>query len=123
MKTCSHAVSTHAVDFETKLETSRGFIGNGEPPPPPVYAPATLDRQGGGLALKEDILADRGSWHTGQSSKSMFSTMTDSHVTVNGRQASIGARLLSTGGLLLENPVFAFFRAERPVWKETRRKN
>ena len=30
--------SAHAVDFETKLETSRGgggFIGNGEPPPPP----------------------------------------------------------------------------------------
>ena len=40
---CSHAESAHAayaVDFETKLETSRGFIGNGDPPPPPppVYA-------------------------------------------------------------------------------------
>ena len=38
-ETCSHAVSAHAVDFETKLETYRGgggggggFIGNGEPP-------------------------------------------------------------------------------------------
>ena len=27
----THAVSAHVVDFETKLETSRGFIGNGEP--------------------------------------------------------------------------------------------
>ena len=30
-KTCSHAMSAHGVDFETKLATSRGFIGNLEP--------------------------------------------------------------------------------------------
>ena len=48
-------------------------------------AHACLDRQGGaGFSIEEDILADRGSWHTGQSSKSIFSTMTPSHVTVNG---------------------------------------
>ena len=40
-KTCSHAVSAHAVDFETKLETSRGVHWQRwPPPPPPVYAPA-----------------------------------------------------------------------------------
>ena len=38
-KTCSHAVSAHAayaVDFETKLETSRGgSLATVNPPPPP----------------------------------------------------------------------------------------
>ena len=39
-KTCSHAVSAHAVDFETKLETSRRVHWQRWPPPPfPVYAP------------------------------------------------------------------------------------
>ena len=42
-KTCSHAVSAHAVDFETKLETSRGVHWQRwtppPPPPPPMYAP------------------------------------------------------------------------------------
>ena len=49
-----------------------------------VRTPA-VDRQGGGgLSFEGDILADGGSWHTGQSSKSIFSTMTTFHVTVNG---------------------------------------
>ena len=34
-KTCSHAVSAHAVDFETKLETSRGVHWQRWTPPPP----------------------------------------------------------------------------------------
>ena len=38
-KTCSHAVSAHAVEFETKLETSRGV--HWQRWTPPVYAPAT----------------------------------------------------------------------------------
>ena len=37
-KTCSQAVSAHAVEFEIWILV--GFIGNGEPTPPtPVYAP------------------------------------------------------------------------------------
>ena len=32
VKACSNAVSAYAAVFETKLETSRGFIGNGESP-------------------------------------------------------------------------------------------
>ena len=87
-------------------------------------AHACLHRQGGGgLSLEEDILTDRGSWHTGQSSKSIFSTMTPSHVTVNGRWASIGIRLPWSKGLGLESAIFAVFRALPPVWKGTRRKN
>ena len=44
-----------------------------------------VDRQGGGrLSFEGDILADGGSWHTRESSKSIFSTMTTLHVAVNG---------------------------------------
>ena len=44
-----------------------------------------VDRQGGGrLSFEGDILADGGSWHTWESSKSIFSTMTTFHVAVNG---------------------------------------
>ena len=44
-----------------------------------------VDRQGGGrLSFEGDILADGGSWHTRESSKSIFSTMTTFPVTVNG---------------------------------------
>ena len=80
-------------------------------------------RRGRTLSLEEDILADRGSWHTGQSLKSIFSTMTPSHVTVNGRWASIGISLPWSKGLGLESAIFAVFRPGRPVWKGTRRKN
>ena len=44
-----------------------------------------VDRQGGGrLSFEGDILADGGSWHTRESSKSIFSTRTTFHVNVNG---------------------------------------
>ena len=61
--------------------------------------------------------------HSKQSSKSIFSTMTPSHVTVNGRRASISIRLPWSKGLGLESAIFAVFRAGRPEWKGTRRKN
>ena len=83
-----------------------------------------VDRQGGGrLSFEGDILADGGSWHTRESSKSIFSTMTTFHVAVNGWPVSTGIRLLWNESLWLESAIFAFFRAERPVWKGTRRKN
>ena len=48
-------------------------------------AQPSVDRQGGGrFSFEGDILADGGSWHTRQSSKSIFSTITTFHVTVNG---------------------------------------
>ena len=44
-----------------------------------------VDRQGGGrLSFEGDILADGGSWHTRESSKGNFSTLSTFHVTVNG---------------------------------------
>ena len=46
--------------------------------------PAVNRQGGGGLSFKGDILVDGGSWHTGQSLKSIFSTMTTFHVTVIG---------------------------------------
>ena len=41
-KTCSHAVSAHAVDFETKLETSRGVHWQRWTPPPPPCVRACI---------------------------------------------------------------------------------
>ena len=84
----------------------------------------SIGKEGADCRSKGDILADGGSWHTRESSKSIFSTMTTFHVTVNGWPVSTGIRLLCRNeSLWLESAIFAFFRAERPVWKGTRRKN
>ena len=44
----------------------------------------SIGKEGADLSLEGDILADGGSWHTRESSKSIFSTMTTLHVAVNG---------------------------------------
>ena len=82
----------------------------------------SIGKEGADSLSKGIILADGGSWHTGQSSKSIFSTMTTFHVTVNGWPVSTGIRLLWNESLWLESAIFAFFRTERAVWKVTRRK-
>ena len=67
--------SIHLPWFQTSTRQKRALSAR---------TPAVDRQRGGGLSFEGDILADGGSWHTGQSSKGIFSTMTTFHVTVNG---------------------------------------